>query len=268
MVNIEQEQLQKMQEDFDIIFHDKIAGNESLNQKWLEVKQSEIVMKAQFETTETEMKERWKRDIDEIADENTEIEEAWKDLRDKECECDDLLKTDSLSEQEKDEIVLEKERLVEAKSLLKLEEEKVATRERKVLDAIEIEMDRWEVYKKKELHSIKEMKKDLVKECGISDLDALSVKIDEQEQKIVDMIHDLKEQDGTLAELEKQYKHKKIDLLQEKEDFLRERESLSDSQCKTVIELEKDIIGINEQLNDMDVEMNDELNEIREERER
>ena len=268
VIDFEQQQLDKMQKDFDIIFHEKIEEDESLNQHWLEVKHSETVMKNQFETKESEMKERWKKDVDEIAEENKEIEEAWNDLKDQERECDELLKSDSLSDIEKDEVVLEKERLLEAKSLLKLEEEKVATKERKVVDAIEVEMDRWELYKKQELDNVKKMKKDLAKECGSSDLDTLVVKIEEQENNIAEMVHELMKQEVAMVEIEKQIDEKKKDLVQKKEDLISEKTELSNSQCQAVIKLEQEIIAINEELNEMDSKVNKELSEIQEERER
>lgn len=268
VIDFEQQQLEKMQKDFEIIFHDKLGEDESLKQKWQEVKKSEVAIKAQFDSKEAEMKERWKKDVDEIAEENKEIEEAWNDLKYQEKECDELLKSDSLSEKEKDDVVLEKEKLLEAKSLLKLEEEKVATKERKVLDAIEVEMDRWEIYKKQELDSVKKLKKDLAKECGSSDLDNLIVKIEEQETNIAEMVHELKKQDISMHELEKQIDDQKKELLREKEDLISEKEKLNSSQCQAVIKLDQDIIAINDKLNDMDSKLNVELREIQEERER
>lgn len=257
-----------MQKDFEIIFHGKLEENESLNQRWKDIIHNDASLKVQFDAKEIEMKERWKKDVDEIADENKEIEEAWNDLKDQEKECDELLKSDSLSEKEKDEVVLEKERLMEAKSLLNLEEEKVAAKERKILDAIEVEMDRWEVYKKKELDGVKKVKNDLARECGSSDLDTLIVKIEEQEVNIAEMVEELKKQDIVMQEFEKQIEEKKRDFIQEKEVLMSEKDKLNSDQCQAVIKLEQEIIAINEELNDMDSKVNEELRDIQEERER
>lgn len=268
VIDVEQQKLEKMQKDFEIIFDEKLEEHESLKLKFHDIEVQRSEMKSQFDSREFAMKERWKKDVDEIAEENHEIEEAWNDLKDQEKEYDECLKSETLTNRERGEIVKEKEQLEEAKTLLKLEEEKVATKERKTVDAIEVEMDRWEQYKKEEENKIDEIKKELTGEIGSSDLNSLSSKIEEKETNIKGMVSDLKKHEVVMKELEKDIDSKKSQFLEEKEEIVKEKESLNSSQFKAVIQLEQDIIAINEELNSIDEKLSDELKEIHEERER
>ncbi|KAL4238780.1 Kinesin-like protein kif16b [Mactra antiquata] len=267
VVDIEREQLNKMQKDFDIIFHANLVENDVVKQVYDKLEVHENDIKKQFLVKETEMKERWKTDMDEVANENKEIEEAWNDLKEQEKEYEECLKSDTLTDDERNEINVEVEQLQEAKNLLKIEEEKVAAKERKIVDAIEVEMDRWEQYKQSEETEISESKKNLAKELGNRELNSLSNKIVEKEGNISDMVHELKKQETALKELESDIERKKSHFLSEKEDILKEKETLNDSLCKSAIKLEQGIISINEELNDVDEKLNHELQEIQEERE-
>ncbi|XP_045187061.2 kinesin-like protein KIF16B isoform X2 [Mercenaria mercenaria] len=266
VIDAEQKQLDKMKKDFEIIFHEQLEENESLKEKFQEIEMEVNQLQSQFDKKESEMKERWKKNVDEIANENHEIEEAWNDLKDQEKEYDECLKSETLTEKERRDIEIEKEQLEEAKSLLKLEEEKVATKERKILDAIEVEMDRWEQYKKEEQNKVDRMKKDVAKEAKSKELDSLSSKIEEMETNISDMVSDLKKQNVVLKEFEKDIDTKKSQFLDEKEDIIREKNDLSSSQCRAVIKLEQEIISINEELNSVEENLSEQLKEIQEER--
>lgn len=267
-MDFEREQLKKMQNDFEIIFHAKLEENDVLKQIYAKIEAQDNEMKSQFLVKESEMKERWKKDVDEIADENREIEEAWNDLREQEKEYEECLKSETLTEKDRSDIELEIEQLQEAKNLLKIEEEKVATKERKILDAIEVEMDRWEQYKQSEDDDILERKKNLAKEIGSSDLNSLSNKMAEKEASIGEMVLDLKKQDSVLKDFEADIEERKAIFLSEKDEILKEKETLNDSMCKSVIKFEQEIIAINEELNDVDEKLNNDLQEIQEERER
>lgn len=257
-----------MQKDFEIIFHEQLEENESFKQKFKDIKKEENEMKSQFDTKESKMKARWKEDVDEIAKENHEIEEAWNDIKDQEKEYEECLKSDKLTEKEREDIQMEIEQLEEAKGLLKLEEKKVATKERKILDSIEVEMDRWEQYKKVEEGKIKKLKTDLAKELDSSELNSLHSKIEEAELNIAEMVNDLKKQKVVLKEFEVEIEAKKCQFLEEKDEIIREKETLNSTQCRAVIKLEEDVISINEELNAVEEKLNEELQEIQEERER
>ncbi|WAR19002.1 KI16B-like protein [Mya arenaria] len=267
VINVEQEQLDRMRKDFQVLFHSQLDGDKALKQKYTEVEQSEQKLQSEFACREGEMKSRWEHSVQDIAGENRDIEEAWADLRHQEDELNQLLETEGLTEGEREEAKTERDQLEEAKTLLKLEEQKVATRERKILDAIEVEMDRWEKYKGVELEKVEEMKDAIAKECGNQDLDRLSGKIHEKQTVISEMVEDLKHQETALREFEKDIEQRQKKYLEEKEELLVEKQKLHDTQCKAVIKFEKDIISINEDLEDLDTKLNDELKEIQEERE-
>lgn len=257
-----------MKKDFEILFHEKLEENESMKQQFEEVESQEMEMKSQFEVKEAEMKERWKKDVDKITSENHDIEEAWKDLKDQENEYDKCLESDQLTVRERQDIIIEKEQLAEAKKMLKLEEEKVAAKQRKILDAIEIEMDRWEQHKKDEERKTNNLKKEIAKQLGNREINSLNSKIEEAEDNIEGMVSDLKKQAVVIKEFEKEIELKKVKFVEEKEELLKEKEHLNDVQCKAVIKLEKEIIAINEELNAIEEKMNEDLKEIQEERER
>ncbi|XP_060590236.1 kinesin-like protein KIF16B [Ruditapes philippinarum] len=266
VIDTEQQQINKLKKDFEIIFHEKLEENESLKGKFQEIKEEEIQLKSQFDKKEIEMKERWKSDVDDISKENHEIEEAWNDLNDQEREYDECLKSETLTDKERRDIEIEKEQLEEAKCLLKLEEKKVATKERKILDAIEVEMDRWENYKHSEEARIDKMKKELAKQAESSELNSISSKIDEMEENVAEMVSDLKKQKVVLKEFNKDIEQRKSEFLDQKEDIMREKEALSSSQCQAVIKLEEEIISVNEELNSVEENLSEELKEIQEER--
>ncbi|KAH3848367.1 hypothetical protein DPMN_090728 [Dreissena polymorpha] len=257
-----------MKQDFHVLFHAQLAKNKPLKERWEEIDNTHIELIAQFEKKEGEMKERWEKTVHEFAAENKEIEEAWKDLADQDKECNEVLKSDTLSEKERNDIELEKEQLEEAKSLLKLEEQKIATKQRKVLDSIETEMERWEKYKHEETDRISEMKEELAKECNSLEVDQLMSKIHDKESNIQGMVTDLKRQEITVLEFEKEIEEKQKKFIEEKEELFREKQELNDKQCKAVIKLEQEIIAINDELESLDVKLSEELKEIQEERER
>lgn len=268
VIDIEQQQLENMKKDFHVLFHAQLANNKPLKERWEEIDNTHVELIAQFEKKEGDMKERWEKTVHEFAAENKEIEEAWKDLTDQEKECYEVLKSDTLSEKERNDVELEKEQLEEAKSLLKLEEQKIATKQRKVLDSIETEMERWEKYKHEETDRISEMKEELAKECGSREVDQLMSKIHDKESNIQGMFKDLKRQESALIEFEQEIEEKQKKFIEEKEELLREKQEVNDKQCKAVIKLEQEIISINDDLESLDVKLSEELKEIQEERER
>ena len=268
MIDVEQEQLEKMQQDFEILFRSKLEENESLMIQYEDIVKENTELRSKFEASEIEMKDRWKQKVDEIAVENAEIEEAWKDLLDQEKLFIEELKTDRLSSEEREIIEHNKEQLQEARTLLKLEEQKVASRERHVLDAIEKEMEEWESHKRKELKIIEEKKHEISKRCESPDLDTLSLRISEKEATIEEFKADLQKQEEDLHEFEKFVEKEKVRLIEEKEQIQTQKDEINDIQCKDFIKLEKQIIEWNEKLNSGDEKMTEELAEIQEERER
>lgn len=268
MIDIEQEQLEKMQQDFEILFRSKLEENEPLMKQYEEVAKENIELRSEFEAAETEMKDRWKTKVDEIARENEEIEEAWKDLFDQEKRFIEQLKNDRLSEEEREDIEHNKGQLEEARVLLKLEEQKVASRERHILDAIEKEMEEWENHKQKDLKKIEQKKIEIAKRCRSPELETLRLKILEKEATVQEFKADLKKQEEELHEFEKHVEKEKIRLIEEKEQIFTDKDEINDIQCKDFIKLEKQIIEWNEKLNSVDEKMTEELAEIQEERER
>ena len=268
VIDVEQEQLEKMQQDFEILFRSKLEENESLMIQYEDIVKENTELRSKFEASEIEMKDRWKQKVDEIAVENAEIEEAWKDLLDQEKLFIEELKTDRLSSEEREIIEHNKEQLQEARTLLKLEEQKVASRERHVLDAIEKEMEEWESHKRKELKIIEEKKHEISKRCESPDLDTLSLRISEKEATIEEFKADLQKQEEDLHEFEKFVEKEKVRLIEEKEQIQTQKDEINDIQCKDFIKLEKQIIEWNEKLNSGDEKMTEELAEIQEERER
>ena len=266
VISDETEQLSKMKDDFEILFRSKSEGNEMLKIQVQELDNQEEKMKKSFEEKEIEMRDRWKNDVDGIAQENREIEEAWNDLKEQEKEYMELLVSDNLSDKENAEIELEKEQLEKAKQLLKVEEERVAAREQKNLDAIELEMDKWEQYKKQEENDIKTQKIDLARSFGSSDLNQLISKIEGKEASIEEMLQEVVKQNSGLTELEKSVVNKTASIQSDIDDLRKEKDKLSGEQCKAVIKLEKDIIDINEEINKLDNKLSEDLKEIDEER--
>ena len=268
VIDIEQQQLEKMQQDFEILFRTKIEENETLMVKYDKIEKENTELTMVFEQSESEMKDRWKREVDVIAQENSEIEEAWNDLQEQETLFTEQLRDEELSQEERENIEHNRQNLQEARTLLKLEEQKVASKERQVLDAIEKEMEEWENHKRQKQKEIEERKIDISKSCESPELDTLRQKIQEKETTITEFQADLVEQEKDMVEFEKYVEKEKVRLIEEKEQIQTEKNEINSVQCKDVIKFEKQIIEWNEELNSTDEKMNVELVEIQEERER
>ena len=257
-----------MQQDFDILFRSKLEENESLMKRYEEVAKENIELRTTFEASESEMKDRWKTKVDEIAGESSEIEEAWKDLLDQEKLFIEQLKSDRLTEEQREDIEHNKGQLDEARTLLKLEEQKVASRERQILDAIEKEMEEWETHKHEELKKIDHKKAEIAICCNSPELETIRLKILEKQTTIKDFKNDLRKQEEELNEFVKYVEKEKVRFIEEKEQIQAHKDELNDIQCKDFIKLEKQIIEWNEKLNSVDEKMTEELAEVQEERER
>ena len=172
-----------------------------------------------------------------------------------------------MSESERAETEAEKEQLQEAKTLLKIEEQKLAAKERKVLDSIEVEMEMWEKHKKEELKKFEQVKNEIARECRNADLDRLSGRVEEKESVIHGMKLDLKQQAANLVQYEEEIAERVRALEEEREEVEHEVERLQGAQCRAVIALDRDIIAVNDQLEEIDNKLTDDLRDIQEERE-
>ena len=257
-----------MQQDFDILFRSKLEENESLMQKHTEIAKENIELRTKFEASEIEMKDRWKTKVDEIAGENAEIEEAWKDLLEQEKLFIEQLKSDRLTEEQREDIEHNKGQLEEARTLLKLEEQKVASRERQILDSIEIEMEEWEKHKNEKMKEIDKKKAEIAMSCNSPELETIRLKILEKQTTIKDFKNDLEKQEEEVNDFVKYVEKEKVKYIEEKEQIQAHKDELNDIQCKDFIKLEKQIIEWNEKLNSVDENMTEELSEVLEERER
>ena len=257
-----------MQQDFDILFRSKLEENESLMQKHTQIAKENIELRTKFEASEIEMKDRWKTKVDEIAGENAEIEEAWKDLLEQEKLFIEQLKSDRLTEEQREDIEHNKGQLEEARTLLKLEEQKVASRERQILDSIEIEMEEWEKHKNEKMKEIDKKKAEIAMSCNSPELETIRLKILEKQTTIKDFKNDLEKQEEEVNDFVKYVEKEKVKYIEEKEQIQAHKDELNDIQCKDFIKLEKQIIEWNEKLNSVDENMTEELSEVQEERER
>ena len=257
-----------MQQDFDILFRSKLEENDTLMQRHKEIAKENLELRTKFEASEIEMKDRWKQKVDEIAGENAEIEEAWKDLLEQEKHFIEQLKSDKLTAEQREDIEHNKGQLEEARTLLKLEEQKVASRERQILDSIEKEMEEWENHKNDELREIEKKKAEIAISCNSPELETIRLKILEKQTTIKDYKQDLENQEEELNEFVKYVEKEKIKYIEEKEQIQAHKDELNDIQCKDFIKLEKQIIEWNEKLNSVDENMAEELSELQEERER
>ncbi|KAK3596008.1 hypothetical protein CHS0354_032527 [Potamilus streckersoni] len=268
LIHVEEEQLDKLQREFEILFHSELAVNENFKETFQEIESQEKQLLEKLDVLDSEMKETWKQRIESISVRNKDIEEAWHDLSDQEKEYDNLLKNTKLSDERRAEIEAIKEELSVASSLLKDEEEKLATEERQVLDGVEKDMDLWEHNKGEELAQIKLLKSNLIKDCRNSDLKTLQMNIEVKENSIKNLTCSKHDKEKELASLTQIFETNQEQIMKQRDHIHEQKDKVLLISKNSEEEMNSKILDLSHEINSTESNLQEELRDIQSERKR
>ncbi|XP_076464359.1 kinesin-like protein KIF16B isoform X2 [Babylonia areolata] len=230
-----------------------LAQDPQLQATYSQLTQAESQLREQYTKLDQTKNAEWKGILDSLSEENYRIEEAWQDLTEQESAVDQKLSQGRFaSDQERMECENHKEQLLQARILLKEEEEKIATTQQKEMERVEGEMEKWTQQKENELSAAEKKRDDLLRQHS-KEIDSLFVQselklseIQTQQEKsfgvdrlLKSLEEDVQKQIGDLQEEQKK-------LMGVKEKKQKERKMAEEEKTQREKELEDRLKDIQE----------------------
>ena len=142
-----------------------LTENSQLKARYTELTQVEAELHKQHDKVDQEKNAEWKKILDSLSEENYRIEEAWQDLMEQETIVNQKLASgDFSSDEERLDCESDREQLLQARVLLKEEEERIAATQQKEMERVENEMERWTQQKENEVKAFEKKRDDLLRQ--------------------------------------------------------------------------------------------------------
>ncbi|KAK7505448.1 hypothetical protein BaRGS_00003193, partial [Batillaria attramentaria] len=239
-----------------------------LRDKYTSLSEREAELRKQHAQLDQEKNAVWKKILDSLSEENYHIEEAWHDLTEQEAAVNQKLENGQFaSEAERVECENEKDQLLQARVLLKEEEDRVAAAQQSEMERVESEMEKWTQQKENEISALERERDGLLRQQSkemstlFTQADAKLADIKRQQEKCCDV-------DKLLTGLDEEMKKQLSDLMVEQKQLEERRNRKLEEGALTEKEKKKAETDIQERLLDVQRTADMEMQKIREERER
>ena len=259
--------LQKLALDFESKKQRVIGKDDDLRVKFEGLEKEEQEIKKFYQRGEEDNKTKWNIDLEEIAQENQNIEEAWRDLNENEEQVTAALEEEDLNDEERGQLLQKQDELEQARALLKLEEDNLSKREKQLIDDIELQMEDFESRKKAALEEIRTRKDKMLTEAD-KELSKLNKVILGQEAEISALESDIETHDQDILSLNGKLKNLSDTNTAEIEKITRKRNSLVLESENFEGEIEKTTTQLNSQVDEIQANLQKELAKLQQEREK
>ncbi|KAL8611043.1 hypothetical protein ACOMHN_042659 [Nucella lapillus] len=194
---------------------DKLFSQDTqLETTYKELAQAESELREQHAKLDQTKNAEWKTILDGLSEENYRIEEAWQDLTEQMAAVDQKLARGSFpSDKARMECENHKEQLLQARILLKEEEEKIASTQQREMERVENEMEKWTQQKENEV-SATEKKRDGLLRQQSKEMNGLFLQAESKRSEIQAQQEKCCGVDRLLKSLDEDV-HKQISVLQE-----------------------------------------------------
>ena len=244
-----------------------IGKDDDLRVKFEGLEKEEQEIKKFYQRGEEDNKTKWNIDLEEIAQENQNIEEAWRDLNENEEQVTAALEEEDLNDEESWQLLQKQDELEQARALLKLEEDNLSKREKQLIDDIELQMEDFESRKKAALEEIRTRKDKMLTEAD-KELSKLNKVILGQEAEISALESDIEIHDQDILNLNGKLKDLSDTNTSEIEKITRKRNSLVLESENFEGEIEKTTNQLNSQVDEIQANLQKELAKLQQEREK
>ncbi|XP_050405593.1 kinesin-like protein KIF16B [Patella vulgata] len=244
-----------------------LSENPGYKEKLGQMDKKEQEMKEIHSQKDRENNMKWKEWLEEINVDNQQLEEAWKDLEEHEQRVYKKLTSPDTSESEKKLLKLERKELEEARDLLKVEEDKIALREKDMLDQMEKQMDSWERQKRSDLDSIYQ-ERDNLKQTRSPDILTLESEIKVKTKMLQKSESKLLESNQEMLKAEKQSAERVNNVQDELSTIRSNKERVTRTLSRKEEDMSRSVSAINSKLERIEEETELELSKLREEKQR
>ncbi|XP_070179569.1 kinesin-like protein KIF16B isoform X2 [Littorina saxatilis] len=245
-----------------------LSENVQLKAEYDKVVKEESNLKEQQDKLDQDKNAQWKTILDGLSEENYRIEEAWQDLTEQEAIVNRKLASGMFaSDRDRMQCENDKDHLLQARALLKEEEEKIAAKQQKEMERVEGEMEKWTQQKENEVSALEKKRNDLVRHQSkemtslFSQEEAKRADIKAQQEKCCGV-------DQLLKSLEKDVQRQILDLKEEQQTLISLRDKKRQERAIAEEERSQREAEIQQSLKELEESSAKEMKRIEEERRR